>query len=265
MTLLKRHTDVLGGYEVGKGGGIIGGFNPLNAFRGWRTYQIVDTYTDPLGFELPAIRIRKISGPVTDTMSQHNARVSGSIVPKTWPYGGGLLTGMFPSLAWYFLDPATSAFVAGPLLPIGNTFANALSKEARDVTPVTDHVVQWFEHILPTGPYIGIHVSRSPTDTYPLFMSGHPVEIVADLLTRKGEAYDAASAAAVQKSLGAELQHIVPLTNDETPQDVINGLSMAYGFSVRRSLTTGEAQFVHWREKIATLPARTIGINDITD
>lgn len=256
MTLLKRHTDVLGG--------VIGGFNPLVPFVGWRTYQVVASYVDPEGVELPAIRIRKVSGPVTDTITQHGARQRGYFVPRTWPYGNGQLSGHFPELAWYFLDPATLAFVAGPLLPIGNTFANALDEDTREHTPVTDHVVQWFEHILPTGPYIGVHVARFPSETYPLFVSGHPVEIIADLLTRKGESYDTASAAAVTASLGSELQHIVPLTDkDERPQDVIDALSEAYGLAVRRSTVDGEAEFVHWREKLAALPTPTIGINDV--
>ena len=77
MTLLIRHTDVLGGYEAGKGGGIVGGFNPLVPFRGWRTYSVANTYTDPAGVEFPAIRIRKISGPPTDTIAQVQAHYTG--------------------------------------------------------------------------------------------------------------------------------------------------------------------------------------------
>lgn len=250
MTLLKRFTDVLGGYEQGKGGGIVGGWGPI-AFRGWRVYEVAATYVDPDGLEFPAVRFHKISGPITDTISQHISRAASLIVPKTWPYGAGQLTGQFPDLQWHFLDPATLALVAEGLLPIGNTFASALNKEERDKTPITDHVVQWFEHTLPTGPYIGVHTSRQPSETYPLWISGHPVEIVADRLTAKGEEFEAASAAAVTASLGPELQHLRGVTDpDESPQDVINSLSEAYGFTIRRSVVSGKAEFVHWLQKV---------------
>jgi hypothetical protein len=262
VTLLKRHTDVLGGYEIGKGGGIIRGFNPLNPFRGWRTYQVVATHEDDAGAELPIVVIRKSGGPITDTIAQVQARTGGGFVPKTWFHPSA--SGMYPALGWYFLDPATEAFVAGPLLPLGNVALGNLSEDTRKVTPITSHVLQWFEMTPPTGPYIGFLVSRDPSPEHPLFVSGHPVEIVADLLTRKGEAYNAASAAAVTASLGAELQHVVPYTSgDETPQDVIDALSAAYGFTIRRHATTGEAEFIHWREKLSVLPTPTIGINDV--
>jgi hypothetical protein len=251
VTLLVRHTDVLGGYEAGKGGGIIGGFNPLNPFRGWRTYAVAASYVDPDGLEFPVIRFRKTSGPITDTIAQVQGRVQTLFVEKTWPMGGGLLRGSYPALGWYVLDPATLAAVAGPLLPVGNVALGNLSQETRERTPITDHVVQWFEHTLPTGPYILALVSNDPSVEHPLWVSGHPVEIVTDCLTKKGEAYDAASATACIASMGSMLQHQMAVTDPEqTPQELIDTLGEGYGFTVRRSVTDGKAQFVHWRQKV---------------
>lgn len=250
MTLLKRHTDVLGG--------VVGGWNPLVPFEGWRQYSITATYTDPLGLEFPVIRIQKTSGPVTDTIAQVQNRTGTGFVERTWPMGGGLLRGSYPGLAWYFMDPATLAFVAGPLLPIGNVQLGNLDEDAREHTPITNHVLQWFEHTPPTGPYLAVLVSREPSTDAPLWISGHPVEIVADRLTAKGESYEASSATAVQAALGPELQHILPVTSAQaTTQDEIDSLALAYGFGIRRSSTSGKVEFVYWREKgagIAGLP-----------
>jgi hypothetical protein len=177
VTLLVRHTDVLGGYDpAARGGGIIGGWNPLNQFRGWRTYTIEDVYTDPDGIEFPALRIVKASGPPTDTIKQNIARTQRYFADRTWRFedgGGNRITdirGSFPDLAWYFMDPATLAFVAGPLLPLGNSQANPLSffdPAVLDTTLQTEHYVQWFENTPPTGPYIGVQVAREPSETFP--------------------------------------------------------------------------------------------------
>jgi hypothetical protein len=259
VTLLVRHTDVLGGYEVGKGGGIIGGFNPYNPFRGWRTYAVAASYVDPDGLEFPVIRFRKTGGPITDTIAQVQSRVTSLFVEKTWPMGGGLLRGVYPSLGWYVLDPSTLAEVAGPLTPVGNVALGNLSQETRERTPLTDHVLQWFEHTLPTGPYILALVSNEPTVEHPVWVSGHPVEIITDRMTKKGEAYDTASATACMASMGSMFQHQMAVTDaDQTPQELIDTLGEAYGFTVRRSVTNGKAEFKHWRKKVQTAPAITI-------
>lgn len=271
MSLIKRATDVLGGFEVGKGGGIVGGLANLNPFRGWRQYSVVASYADPAGVELPIIRIRKSSGPPTDTREQVVARVGQSFVPKTWPYPAAAgAEGYYPTLAWYFLDPATLAYVAGPLLPLGNSgrtgFAGFIDDAFGDKAQVTEHVVQWFEHTPPTGPYIGILVSREPSETFPLWVSGHPVEHVTDRLTASGDPFIASTATAVQAAVGSELQLTrVIVDADESPQDIIDAMAEAFGFTVRRSETTGEAEFVYWRYKPDANPAETLTLNDIRE
>ena len=246
MTLLVRHTDVLGG--------IVGGWNPLVPFEGWRTYSVAATYVDPEGLELPVVRLRKTSGPLTDTILQVQTRVQSLFVDKQWPMGGGLLRGSYPDLQWHILDPATLALVAEGLLPIGNVQLGNLSEDARRTTPLTDHVLQWFEHTLPTGPYIAILTSRDPSTEHPLWVSGHPVEIVKERFEAKGEVVDAASATACMAAMGSQLQHIMPITDaDQTPQDVVDALGEAHRFAVRRSTTTGNAQFVYWGEKVGDI------------
>jgi hypothetical protein len=259
VTLLVRHTDVLGG--------VVGGWNPLVPFVGWRTYEVTDTYVDPAGLELPAIRIRKISGPPTDTIAQIQARVQGLFIDRQWPMGGGLLRGQYPGVQWHFLDPATLALVAEGLMPIGNVRLGNLAEDVREKTPITEHVLQWFEHTLPTGPYIGIQTVRDPSTECPLWVSGHPVDIVAERFTAKGEAYDAASATACRAAMGTELQHILPITDPEqTPQDVADALGEAHRFAVRRSQTTGDAEFVYWGEKVGSISALpVIGMSEIRE
>lgn len=248
-----RHTDVLGG--------IHGGFAPFVPFAGWRTYSVEATYTDPDGFEFPAFRIRQTGGPVTDTISQHGARIGNLFVDRSWPYGNSDIQGSFPALAWYLLDPTTMVLEAGPLLPLGN--ASIARVTDRDNTPLTEHFIQWFDHTTPiTGPFIALQVARQPSLEFPLYVAGHPVDIATELLTRKGELYDAASAAACRVAVGAELAHIAPITDTEQrPQDVIDTFSEAYGFAVRRGLT-GSAEFVHWREKLGSIAALPVLDND---
>jgi hypothetical protein len=258
MTAIVRHTDVLGG-------GIVGGLPPLIPFWGWRTYAVAATYTDPDGVELPAFKLVKASGPVTDTMAQNTARTGDLYVESFWPYGNAHIRGSFPSLAWYLLDPTTLALVAGPLLPLGNAATSLLPQSIRDITPATEHYVQWFDHSTPiVGPYIAVQVSRDPSERFPVFVSGHPVEIAERLLTDQGETYDATSAADAIAALGPDLGHtIAVMSPDGTPQETLDRLSEAYGFAIRRDATTGEVEFVVWLEKLNGLPATVIGMNEI--
>jgi hypothetical protein len=251
-----RLTDVLGG--------VVGGLEPLVPFLGWRTYGVDTTYVDPEGVELPAFRMVKLSGPDADTVSQIQARTASYLIEKQWPMGAGVLSGQYPGLAWYLMDPTTMALMAGPLTPIDNVPVNNLSQATRDIMPLSSHVLQWYSHSVPiVGPYIGVLVAREPTSEFPLFVGGHPVDIATALLTRKGEAYDAVTAAAVRASVGPELAHLAPITSpDERPQDVIDLFSKAYGFAVRRG-ESGSAEFVHWREKISTLPTPVLDDNSI--
>jgi hypothetical protein len=107
-------------------------------------------------------------------------------------------------------------------------------------------------------------VAREPSNDFPTWVSGHPVEIVADRITASGESYSSASAAAVTASLGAKLQHVMPVTSpDETVQSLIDRMSEAYGFTVRRSLVDGSLEFVKWLEKLDGLPATTITTNTV--
>lgn len=242
---LYRATDILGG--------IVGGLPPLVPFAGWRTYSVTNVYTDPEGIEFPVFRIAKTSGPVTDTISQIAQRCAGYFIEKKWAMGQGLFTGSFPGLAWYLLDPATLAFVAGPLMPVSNLVLGNLDQNTRDLTPITSHYLQWFEHSTPTGPYIAVQVARAPTPELPLWVTGHPVTIAMDLLTRKGEVYDSASAIACRKAVGPELGVLLPVTTtDESPQDVIDGFSEGFGFQVRHG-ESGAVEFVHWREKLGNI------------
>lgn len=266
MTLLVRHTDVLGGYDPAKGGGgIVGGFNPLNKFLGWRHYAVVDTYDDPTGIEFPAVRFLQTKGPPPDTIAEISQRTGGLFVEKKWPYPAAAdARGSYPSLAWYFLDPVTLAFVAGPILPLGDTSTDGLEGFIKKALNLRGMVVQWFEHTPPTGPYIAFLVSRDPSPEFQLWVSGHPVEIIAEKLTQKGETYDAASATAVTQSLGERSQIIIPVTSaDQTPQQLIDSLSEMYGIAVRRSETTGKAEFVHWRKKFGALPTPVIDKNNV--
>lgn len=256
MTLLVRHTDVLGG--------VVGGFLPDAPFLGWRVYDVVDTHVDPAGVELPAITIRKVSGPPADTIAQVQTRASSLFVAHSWPYPSPYPVGRYPGLQWHFLDPSTLALVAGPLLPIGNARLNNFLDSVKRTTPITEHIVQWFEHTLPTGPYIGVLTARVPSEDYPLFVSGPPVEIVEDLLTRKGEPYDAATATAAITAMNPKLHHLMPVTSvDLTPQEQIDQLSEGYGFALRASAVTGEAQFIYWREKLGDVSSLPV-IDDLS-
>lgn len=260
MSLLVRHTDVLGGWDPAKGGGgIVGGFLPHSKFLGWRTYDVVSTHDDPNGIEFPAVRLRQTSGPLADTIAQVSGRTAALYVNRDWPYAAAAgAKGSYPSLAWWVMDPSTMALVAGPLLPLGNTGSGGIigfiSSAFPDKVPITEHVLQWFELTPPTGPYIAVLVSREPTADFPLWVSGTPVDIVSDLLTRKGEPFNATSATTAVTAMGSRFQHIEPITDAETPQAVMDRLSEAHGFTLRRSATNGETEFVRWREKLDGLP-----------
>ncbi len=254
---IRRHTDILGG--------IVGGLPPLVPFAGWRVYNVTDVYTDPEGLEYPVFRIVKASGPTPDTIAQITARTSSYYVEKKWTIGGGALAGQYPGLAWYLMDPTTLATVAGPLLPVGNqTLLRDWNPEMAAKTPLTQHVLQWFEHSTPTGPFVAVLVAREPTSDLPLFVSGHPVDIATDLLTEKGEAYDAASALSCRNALGPELGVTLPIsTGTESPQDVINRFSEGFGFTLRHG-ESGSVEFVHWREKLGDISALPVlDINSI--
>lgn len=276
MSVLIRHTDVLGGGEPQPGGtvkgGIVGGWPPLSEFAGWRTYGVQDIYTDPSGAELPIFRMLKTDGPKADTVTQVARRASSHFVARAWPHATGTngtpmqATGSFPGLAWYLMDPSSMALVAGPLLPLGNNqFAN-IPTATLELMELREHYLQWYSHTVPiAGPYIGVLVAREPSPDFPLWVSGHPVDLATHLLDQKGEAWDPVTAAAVRTALGPELGHQAAITTpDKTLQDVVDGFSAAYGFAIRRSGTTGAAEFVRWRDKVGpTLPAPVLDMNSL--
>lgn len=256
MANIIRHTDVLGG--------VVGGFLPNAPFLGWRHYSILATYEDPQSVEFPVIWIQQTKGPTADTVGQVLTRLQSGLVDRQWPMGDGALKGSYPAFAWYFMDPSTLAFVAGPCLPVGDAAALNQPNVLQNTSPNTVHFVQWFEMTPPTGPYIAVLVSREPSPEFPVFAFGHPVELITERMTAKSESYDSTSATDVTTELYPKLRHVMPITStEESTQTLIDRLGENYGFQVRRSATTGDSEFFVWREKLAGNPAATIGINDV--
>lgn len=262
---LQHFTNVHG---VGSLGGVYRGFEPFLEDRGLRTYTVAASYTDGNGIEPPAVKLVKVAGPAADVINVNRARTANYYEDRAWPYSNRDIRGSFPRLAWYLFDPTTEALVKGPLLPLGNKAEPAIQvfggriadNQLGDILPSTEHYVQWDTDSAPADgtQYKAIQVAREPSEEFPLYVNAHPVDLLTALFTVHGIPYDSASATTCKANLGAELRHIEEVTDgDETLQDLIDRLSLAYGFTVRRG-TDGINEFVQWRQKLTGLPGTTI-------
>ncbi len=98
----------------------------------------------------------------------------------------------------------------------------------------------------------------------PLHWRGHPMDLVTGLLTLRGEAYNAASAATVRSELGEGLTIELRLTSEMTLAEALERL--VYGpFGVAaRTNSAGEREFFTTRRRPSSAPVSTISADELT-
>jgi hypothetical protein len=97
----------------------------------------------------------------------------------------------------------------------------------------------------------------------PLHLSGHPIDIDTTILTAKGIAYDAASAASVKAALGPVTAVMYRLTSGDTvsgwTQKCLRG---PFGYTVRQN-DAGEREYILVRPRETATPTATITLDDL--
>lgn len=104
-----------------------------------------------------------------------------------------------------------------------------------------------------------------PTDSSPVYLDLHPVDIATGLYTDAGIPYDATAAANLKTLMGSTMRVAMRVTESQTLLDFLeNALFGPFGFASRVS-GTGVAQLFATRLKLAATPTTTIGTNDLKD
>ncbi|MEP6991545.1 MAG: hypothetical protein ABJA80_11510, partial [bacterium] len=101
------------------------------------------------------------------------------------------------------------------------------------------------------------------TDTTPVHVSGHPVELAARAFEEAGIAYDAASVSSCEIALGQSLQIALRPTKSMTVDAFVTSLCAMFGFSVRQQ--NGVRYFFSTRIRVDTVPALTCSADDLRD
>lgn len=96
----------------------------------------------------------------------------------------------------------------------------------------------------------------------PLHIVGHPVDIVADVMSDIGQPYDAASHLAVRAAIGASRRVLLRPTRAYTPAEVKQALGGLFGFALRPG-PDGAMEFFTTRIRDAAAPSVTVDVNDM--
>jgi hypothetical protein len=266
--------------SLGKPTCIIGG--PVEGgFAGMRDYG-------PAVFKVSAtdadkVTLRYDSGPLPpfyyDWASQHlrgvavkevNRRAADYFVEDhTW---GGIVQGHFPALVAR-LYSATSGSLTGEFTPLSqpgllHPVAGLLAPD-RLLNDDGDLFLDWPSSGAPvaqpsTGTRFNLYLFPTKiSDTNPLHLSGHPIDIDTAILTAKGIAYDAASAATVKDALGAVTAVLYRLTSGDTVsgwcQRCLRG---PFGYTLRQN-DAGEREYILVRPRETATPTATITLDDL--
>jgi len=101
------------------------------------------------------------------------------------------------------------------------------------------------------------------TETTPVHVSGHPVELAAKAFLEAGIPYDSGSVASATIAIGESMQIALRPTSSITCDAFVSSLCGLFGFSVRQQ--GGVRYFFATRIRVDTVPALTCSADDIAD
>lgn len=184
-------------------------------------------------FYKPSVRdfgVRGYPGLVLRTYLASSAALLGSFTP-------GIPTGLVGNTPWvinHFMTPCMSAlWPAGVAAP----------------SPGDVHRIHLY--------------AQAVTDTSPVYVTEHPVDLATKLLGDAGISYDSASAATVRSALGDTLRLSMRITQSTKLLDFLQKVLFGpFGFAARTN-SAGKLELFTTRVKTAAAPGVTVNTNDL--
>lgn len=282
------------------GGPVYGGFAPYSPTFALPRFRVVD-YSAPTGNRPdtePAdgwVELNYISGPMPPGFrhpgSQHAANLVHRVVNEraqsffdsepTWD--ATRPSGAFPGLRATLFHHTTGAVLAEDLTPQGQNYLRITKRpiSAGGLIGAFPFELERGQEFIDTGLQVVLALPngspamavgdycyllvtpRAPSEEFPLYLRGHPVDVEAALLARHGIAVDSATQASVKAALGDDLVVVRRCTDaSEKVQDVCDELHAFFGYATRVG-QDGEREFFRWRAFVDATPTLNAATNDL--
>lgn len=245
------------------GGPIIGGFGPLND-TGGDIWQVTGTIADNVISNKTQLALSALEAflPPAYGRTRDRTQIYNQYLRVLQPYAQSYTQQNL--LTTPFLNPFTLDWVTYPNIAVvveqnGDSWTGTLW---RFYTGPTLYVLFDNDALLtplPTSGQVRVRlVVREVSETAPLYVDDHPVNIVTDLYDTVGIQYDAASAAAMIQRLGPDLRYALRITDPPILADFLTqSVFGPFGFAVRNN-PAGNLEFVATRQLPSDAPSVTI-------
>lgn len=245
------------------GGPIIGGFGPLND-TGGDIWQVTGTIADNVISNKTQLALSALEAflPPAYGRTRDRTQIYNQYLRVLQPYAQSytqqnLLT--TPFLAPFTLDWVTYPNIAVVVERDGDSWTGTLWRFYAGPTLYVLFDNATLLTPLPTSGQVRVRlVVREVSETAPLYVDDHPVNIVTDLYDTVGIQYDAASAAAMIQRLGPDLRYALRITEPPILADFLTqSVFGPFGFAVRNN-PSGDLEFVATRQLSSDPPSSTI-------
>lgn len=259
------------------GGPIIGGWGPVSDLGGWEL-QVTNvgttyvTFKFLAGYQTPDFRRTSKLADLVDRVN--TAATNYAKYREHWTISGGpVFVGTFDGLRVRLTD-ANGALLGGstdepglfvPVAVIAGDGADLFTNGFPNFA-LTVQIGNGVTSPGTVGTKVRAAVYAVPvSETSPLYIVGHPVDIVRDCYADAGLTLDASSVTAAKNALGANLRVSLRLTESaEFDTFLRDALLGPFGLAVRVGLS-GAYEIVTTRVKTTGVPAQTINTNDLRD
>lgn len=277
------------------GGPVYGGFPPYSPRHALPMFRVVDSLlaTTVEGVAETAngwCKLNYRSGPMPPGFRPAGSNHSVNLVRRTvneraQPYfdaegtwDGAYPSGSFPGLTAAIFDATDGSVIEEGMTPLGLNFRQivlggssgrlATIERGQELINTGLEVALRWDRKVPFSTLIGTDVllliaPTRPSDQFPLYWRGHPVDLETALLARHDIPYDTTTAASVKAALGADLVTVMRFTDPaQTIADVLDELHAMFGYTSRVD-ASGQREFVTYRPLVASAPALSIVTNDL--
>lgn len=282
------------------GGPVYNGFEPYSPLFALPKFRVVD-YSAPTGNRPDTeasdgwVELNYIEGPMPPGFRHPGSQHAVNLVHRTLneraqaffdaepTWDATRPSGAFPGLRATLFNPTTGAVLAENLTPQGQNYQRITKRPVSaggligsfpfDIERGQEFIDTGLQVVLSlpngspamsVGDYCYLLVTpRAPSEEFPLYLRGHPVDVEAALLARHGITVDSTTKASVKAALGDDLVVVRRCTDaGEKVQDVCDELHAFFGYATRVG-ADGEREFFQWRAFVASTPTLNATTNDL--
>lgn len=284
------------------GGPVYGGFVPYSPTFALPRFRVV-AYTAPTGDRADtdasdgSMELNYISGPMPPGFRHPGSQHAVNLVHRTVndraqsffdseaTWDAALPSGAFPGLRATLFADADGTVTHENLTPLGQNFERITKRPTSGPGQIGGFPfeLERGQEFIDTGLQIVLRppnsaaavivgdyyyvliTPREPSEAFPLYLRGHPVDVEAALLARHGITVDATTKASVKAALGDDLIVVRRCTDaSEKVQDVCDELHAFFGYATRVG-ADGEKEFFQWRAFVASTPTLNATTNDLRE